>query len=135
ILLQTVQPLGPGGHSPRTGAGLVQVIDPSVTPVVGPVVNASHVAMNQSEVAVAIDPKNSNNMAILSNENDVNFGMGLFTSTDGGKTFASRVIADGNDNLNLGFSDPALAWDTFGNLYAAWVDGNNNDIDDIVIST
>jgi hypothetical protein len=134
ILKETAQPLGQGPHDTHTGAGLVQVIDPNVTPKVGPVVNASQETGNQSEVSVAVDPNNPNNVALGANENDLGGGMGFYFSTDGGQTFKKRVIADGSDGLNQGFSDPALAWDTFGNLYYAYLD-NNTSIDDIAIST
>src|SRR5262249_31370451 len=99
ILEQTAQPLGAGRHDPRTGAGLVQVIDPTVTPVVGAVVNASRETGNQSEVAVAIDPKNPNNVALSSNENDINPGQGLYLSKDGGATWTKKVIGNGSDGL------------------------------------
>src|SRR5262249_24195327 len=131
ILEQTAQPLGAGRHDPRTGAGLVQVIDPTVTPVVGAVVNASRETGNQSEVAVAIDPKNPNNVALSSNENDINPGQGLYLSKDGGATWTKKVIGNGSDGLPNSIGDPSLAWDTFGNLYVAYV--NASDITKAVI--
>jgi hypothetical protein len=143
-LYQGAQRLG-SSTSPQSGFGLTHVPTSGVPLVgvrsngnllsVGPVVNASHMVGNQSEVAIAVDPNNPNNLFIGANENDLLNGMMASFSTDGGATWTSRVIGDGTDGLPIGFSDPTVAWDKFGNLFYGWVDGTNNNVNDIVLST
>ena len=90
---------------------------------------------NQSEITIAMDPNNANNLALAANENSLNPGMGVYLSTDGGATWTGRVIADGNDGLPPSIGDVALAWDSFGNLFFAYVNNTNNNQDEVLIST
>jgi hypothetical protein len=56
--------------------------------------------------------------------NTTGVGMSAALSTDGGKTWKQREIADGTDGINKGFSDPWAAWDSFGNLFISYIGGN-----------
>jgi len=49
---------------------------------------------------------------------------GLFAgfSTDGGLTWTTRFMADGSDGLPNACCDPSVSWDTFGNLFLAYLD-------------
>src|SRR2546422_182719 len=82
---------------------------------VGPNVNVSRLAGNQSEAAVAINPTNPNNVVIVSN---IAGGGALFRgfSTDGGATWTSGLIANGGA-LGLACCDGSLSFDSFGNLF------------------
>jgi hypothetical protein len=106
---------------------------------VGPVVNATHMLGDQSEEAIAVNPLNPNQLFIGANDNNAinttGLGMVASFSTDGGATWHSRDIGTGTDGLFAAFSDPTVAWDNFGNLFYAYVDGTNPDIDDIIMST
>jgi hypothetical protein len=82
-------------------------------------VNVSHLAGNQEEGNIAVDPFDSTRLFAASNTD----GGGLFGaySTDGGKTWTGRRMADGNDGLLTAHSDPQLAWDSLGNLFLTYV--------------
>jgi hypothetical protein len=94
---------------------------------VGPNVNVSKLVGNQAETAIAINPTNPQNIAILTN---VQFGDKLFFSysTDGGTTWNSRFVADGTDELGLACCDPSLSWDAYGNLFMIYLDSKAHDV-------
>src|SRR5215469_4956590 len=83
-------------------------------------VNLSQRLGNQSEVTVAINPTNPRNIVAISN---VDVGNGLFkaVSMDGGITWTKSVIANG-DVLGVACCDPSLSFDSFGNLFLAFLD-------------
>jgi hypothetical protein len=91
-------------------------------PVVGPNVNVTRAAQNQQEEAVAVDPNNPQRVFIATNDEAVASGLRVGVSTDGGATFARRVIATGNDGLPAACCDPTVSFDTFGNLFIAILD-------------
>jgi hypothetical protein len=82
-------------------------------------VNLTHDSGNQSEDAVAFQQTNPNNVVMVSNEGEKS-GMAHAWSTDGGRTWQSDIIADG-DNLGEACCDPALTSDEFGNIFLAWL--------------
>jgi hypothetical protein len=95
--------------------------------LVGANVNTGHMDGNQSEQAIAIDPLNPKLIVDEAN-NNADGGMFLGRSTDGGKTWTSRIVANGGaDGLPMGFSDPSLAWDTFGNLFMTYINVSATD--------
>jgi hypothetical protein len=90
-------------------------------------VNTSKITGDQSECAVAKNPTNKLQLFVLCNNNA---GAGLFAarSTDGGANWTypdpSKTIANGVKPA-LGPTaccDPTLSWDTFGNLFIAYID-------------
>jgi hypothetical protein len=85
-------------------------------------INISRAAGNQSEDTIAIDPTNPRRMVVVSNEGEID---GLFHgwTTDGGRTWRTEVIADG-DNLGTACCDPSLASDVFGNIFLTWLDAS-----------
>lgn len=82
-------------------------------------INVSRAQGNQSEDAIAISQVNPSLMTIVSNEGET---IGLFHgwSTDGGRTWNTDIIADG-DNLGTACCDPSLASDNFGNIFLTWL--------------
>src|SRR5438270_8582670 len=82
-------------------------------------VNVSRESGNQAEDAVAIQQTNPNNVVVVANEGSAS---ALFHgwSTDGGRTWQTDRIADG-DNLGTACCDPALAADNFGNIFLTWL--------------
>ncbi len=105
----------------------------------GPVVDATREAGPQSEVSIAVNPKNPRQIFIGTNDITQVVGMTASVSSDGGATFSSRVIGNGLDGLPPALSDPAVAWDSFGNLYYSYVAGdtagNPTNVDPILMST
>jgi hypothetical protein len=93
---------------------------------VGPNVNVSRHRRNQAEQSLAINPTNPNNIAVVSN---VETPVGLFKaySTDGGTTWTTDVIADG-DNLGRACCDPSLSFDQYGNLFLNYLNLAGNDV-------
>ncbi|MFI5394245.1 MAG: Ig-like domain repeat protein [Candidatus Binatia bacterium] len=95
-------------------------------------VNLSKMTGDQSECAVAKNPTNKLQLFVLCN----NASAGLFAarSIDGGATWVypdpSKTIANGA-NPALGPAaccDPTLSWDTFGNLFIAYIDNNYSSV-------
>jgi hypothetical protein len=85
-------------------------------------VNISRATGNQAEQAITINPLNPLQMTVVSNEGEAT-GMFHGWSTDGGRTWNTDVIADG-DNLGLACCDPSLAADTHGNIFLTWLSAN-----------
>jgi hypothetical protein len=85
-------------------------------------INISRALHNQSEDGIAINPVNPMQMTVVSNEGET---IGLFHgwTTDGGRTWSTDVIADG-DNLGTACCDPSLAADNFGNIFLTWLSSN-----------
>jgi hypothetical protein len=81
--------------------------------------NISRADGNQAEQAIAINPLNRRQMTVVSNEGEAT---GLFHgwTTDGGLTWNTDVIADG-DNLGLACCDPSMASDAYGNIFLTWL--------------
>jgi hypothetical protein len=105
----------------------------------GPNVNLSKMTGNQSECAMAKNPSNKLQLFALCNNNA---GAGLFAarSIDGGQTWVypdpSKTIANGV-TAALGPAaccDPSLSWDTFGNLFIAYIDSTLTTVE-LLVST
>src|SRR6266849_685479 len=94
--------------------------------------NMSQMANYQNECAIIKNP--ANQLQLFAACNNSTGGLFAARSIDGGLTWvypdASKTIANGI-NLALGPAaccDPALAWDTFGNLYITYIDSTVNHI-------
>lgn len=100
------------------GSNAVRPIQASPSP--NPVnVNISRLAGNQAETAVAINPTDPNNVVVTSNVADP-YGLFEAYSTDGGVTWTTQIIADG-DELGVACCDSSLAFDSFGNLFMTYL--------------
>jgi hypothetical protein len=97
---------------------------PSGSRVVPRNINISRAPGNQSEDGIAINPTNPLQMTVVSNEGE-SVGMFHGWSTDGGLTWSTDVIADG-DNLGTACCDPSLASDGYGNIFLTWLSSNIN---------
>jgi hypothetical protein len=111
---------------------------PTPAPVlnVGTLADATPTTDNAAEEVIAIDPTNPNNLFVGANDLTIP-GAGTIAafSHDGGATWQSRVIGTGTDGLPPSIGDPTVAWDDFGNLYYGYVNFNNTNEDDVLIST
>jgi hypothetical protein len=95
---------------------------------VGPNVNTGHMAGNQATESIAIDPANPKLLFAAANDYAVADGLYVARSTDGGRTWASRVVAAGGaDGLPKAARVPALAWDSFGNLFLTYTNSTGTD--------
>jgi hypothetical protein len=90
-------------------------------------VNVSRLIGNQSEATIAVNPTNPRNLVIVSNIEDVTGdgvadpGLMESFSTNGGATWTTRIIANGNDNLPTACCDPQAAFDQFGNFFLTYL--------------
>jgi hypothetical protein len=88
-------------------------------------VNVSHLAGNQSETAIDINPVNPNNLVAVSN--NIAGITNIFTafSMDAGVTWTTVNVGHANDQLGaaLGRCDPAVAFDDFGNVHLVYLTG------------
>jgi len=95
----------------------------SASAQVGPNLNITKAAGNQYETAVAINPDNRDQIVVVSR----NEKGGLYTarSSDGGATWTSRLIAQMPlpvaGDIPHAYGNPSVAWDTFGNLFLAYL--------------
>lgn len=90
---------------------------------IGPNLNLTKSAGNQFESAVAINPKNRDQIFIVSR----NEPGGLYSarSSDGGVTWTSQLIARTNQpaagDIPRAYGNASVAWDTFGNLFLVYL--------------
>jgi hypothetical protein len=104
----------------------------SVTLDVGPNVNTSRLPFNQQEVTIAINPTNPSNLFIASNSRNLHQVTPPQTaqfaaySMNGGKTWKyvdpkDGTVGDGDDDLPTTTFDTSAAFDSFGNLFWAYL--------------
>lgn len=95
----------------------------SASPAVGPNLNITKAAGNQNEPAVAINPNDNDRIFVVS-RNELG---GLYTarSSDGGVTWTSQPIArmtlPAAGDIPRAYGNASAAWDTFGNLFLAYL--------------
>jgi hypothetical protein len=87
-------------------------------------VDVSQRHLNESEVTIAVNPTNPNNIVLVSNVGHREAGLtaGMFegVSFDGGATW-SRSLIGNNDNLGDACCDPSLSFDEYGNLFMTYL--------------
>jgi hypothetical protein len=111
------------GVRPQVEALEQRAVPTTIT--VGPNVNTGHQAGSQATEAIAIDPANPKLLFVAANDHALaGKGMYVARSTDGGKTWTSRVLGDGSDGLPTATRVPGLAWDSFGNLFVTYIDND-----------
>ena len=75
---------------------------------------------NEAEHAIAVNPTNPQNIVAMSTLSDAPFGLLEAVSFDGGQSWTTRIIGDG-DRLGKACCDEQLAFDRFGNLWMAYL--------------
>jgi probable HAF family extracellular repeat protein len=93
--------------------------------------NVSHLAQNQNEPWISIDPVDPTRLFAVSNDEALQ-GIFAAVSTDAGATWNGKVIADGTDGLPVAFSDTRVAFDQFGNLFLSYIDASKTQVDVLV---
>ena len=98
-------------------------------------INVSQFRDKQFEPSIAVDPTNPKHLFAAAvdqpSANSVADGKGgLFvsTSTDGGTTWAPRLMADGTDGLPKAQGDPKAVFDQFGNLFLTYLGADRNNV-------
>jgi hypothetical protein len=89
----------------------------------GPPSNATARTGNEDESAVAVNPNNTQQIAVMTNGVAGDAGLPLSISTDGGQTWTRTVFATGagGDGRPAACCDPTLAWDEHGNLFVGYL--------------
>ncbi len=133
----------PGALTPAAagpgGAGLLRLAAASAVPGVtsdlfglGQPVAVTHVAQNAVEEAITVDPVDPLLMFADVNPVDTleagNDGLLVSTSSNGGATWTSRLIATGSDTLPGSGGDPTCSWDNFGNLFVGYIGPGRNSV-------
>lgn len=88
---------------------------------------------NESEEAIAVNPTNPNNIVMVSNIQEGVNGMFAAVSFDGGHTWSTRIIGNG-DNLGDSCCDPSLSFDEYGNLFFTYL-FNTGSVIPVALST
>jgi hypothetical protein len=88
---------------------------------VGPSIDISGYADNESETTVAVNPTDPANIVVVSNFAIADALM-KSVSFDGGATWSHSMIADGSDDLGVACCDPNGAFDAFGNYFLVYLD-------------
>ncbi|HEX7275828.1 MAG TPA: hypothetical protein VF244_00495, partial [Acidimicrobiales bacterium] len=111
--------------------GLVASLAVAVSPApagavsVGAPSNATVRAGNEDESAVAVNPSNTQQVAMMSNGIAGDAGLPLSFSSDGGQTWTRTVFATGTgaggDGRPTACCDPTLSWDNHGNLFVGYL--------------
>src|SRR5260370_34304880 len=96
--------------------------------------NISQRPGNESEEAVAVNPTNPNNVAIVTNIEGNAPGLFEGVSFDGGTTWKTGLIATGasGDPLGGACCDPSLSFDRFGNLFMTYLYITGNTVPSLV---
>src|SRR5215470_12677998 len=89
-------------------------------------VDVSQRHLNESEEAIAVNPTNPDNVVTVTNvgHREAGLSAGMFegVSFDGGKTWATKLIALGaGDPLGDACCDPSLSFDQYGNLFLTYL--------------
>lgn len=111
-------------------AGLLSVVAPAPAGavVIGHPSNATARTGNEDESAVAVNPNNTQQVAVMTNGIAGDAGLPLSFSSDGGQTWTRTVFATGTgaggDGRPAACCDPTLSWDNHGNLFVGYLERN-----------
>src|SRR5205085_8217166 len=83
-------------------------------------VDVSQRHTNESEEAIAVNPTNPKNIVMVTNVDVPAAGMFEGVSFDGGSTWTTSVIGNG-DNLGMACCDPTLSFSDSGVLFMAYL--------------
>jgi hypothetical protein len=92
-------------------------------------IDSSAMLGNEAEDAIAVNPTNPSNVVTMSTLPDVISGLDVNVTTNGGHTWARRVIGGTtSDPLGNICCDQQLAWDRFGNLWMTYLVNSSYDV-------
>ncbi len=107
--------------------GLLSLVAPTPAGavVIGAPSNATLRTGNEDESAVAVNPNNTQQIAVMTNGIAGDAGLPLSFSSDGGQTWTRTVFATGTgvggDGRPTACCDPTLSWDNHGNLFVGYL--------------
>lgn len=96
--------------------------------------DASVMAGNEAEHAIAVNPTNPSNIVAMSTLSDVPAGLSSNVSMNGGRTWTHQVLGLPGDPLGEICCDEQLAWDRFGNLWMVYLVNTNTNVP-VAVST
>jgi len=108
-------------------AGVVGLVapPPAGAVIIGAPSNATARTGNEDESAVAVNPNNTQQIAVMANGIPGDAGLPLSFSSNGGQTWTRTVFATGTgpggDGRPTACCDPTLSWDNFGNLFVGYL--------------
>lgn len=108
-------------------AGLAPLLAPAPAGAVtvGGPSNATARTGDEDESAVAVNPNNTQQIAVMTNGIVGDAGLPLSFSSDGGQTWTRTVFATGTgaggDGRPTACCDPTLSWDDHGNLFVGYL--------------
>ena len=82
------------------------------------VANAAKLVGPQSNESIAINPKNPQQLFVVSDNNQASIFFS--SSSDGGTTWTGKAMATGVDGFPVAFGNPSIATDKYGNLFLAY---------------
>jgi uncharacterized repeat protein (TIGR01451 family) len=98
---------------------------PAGAVIIGNPSNATARTGNEDESAIAVNPNNTQQIAMMSNGIPGDAGLPLSFSSNGGQTWTRTVFATGTgmggDGRPVACCDPTLSWDNFGNLFVGYL--------------
>ncbi|HEX3719578.1 MAG TPA: hypothetical protein VH595_16615 [Verrucomicrobiae bacterium] len=100
-------------------AGRAQIL----TVVATNLVDVSQIPGNETDPAIAIDLLSPSNMIVAAAIDSQPAGLLISTTTNMGATWATNLIATNDDSQGLppAYGEPSVAWDTYGNLFVAYL--------------
>ncbi len=108
-------------------AGLAPLPAPmrAMAVTIGAPSNATARTGDEDESAVAVNPNNTQQIAVMTNGVAGDAGLPLSVSSDGGQTWTRTVFATGTgaggDGRPAACCDPTLSWDDHGNLFVGYL--------------
>lgn len=104
---------------------VVLTAPPASAVTIGDATNATARTGDEDESAIAVNPNNTQQIAVMTNGVAGDAGLPLSISQDGGQTWTRTVFATGTgaggDGRPTACCDPTLSWDDFGNLYVGYL--------------
>ena len=113
----------------RTPLALCQPLEPRR--LFSATVDVSPLLGDEPGDTIAVDSAKTATQVVVSATGYQN-GLEIARSVDGGITWSSRAIATGVDGLPSATGQPAEAFDSYGNLFVAYIDRPNNQLDVLV---
>jgi uncharacterized repeat protein (TIGR01451 family) len=87
------------------------------------VVDISRIKGNETDPSIAFNPLSPSNMVVAAATDGTVPGLFLAFSTNLGSSWQTNIIATNNDAQGLvpAYGEPSVAWDSFGNLFLAYL--------------
>ncbi len=100
------------------------------------IVDVTRMKSNETDPSVAISPLNPSNIVVATAFDGAVPGLFFAFSTNRGGTWMTNMIATNGDSqgLNPAYGEPSVAWDSFGNLFLAYLPSSFEGVE-VAVST